>query len=305
LRRGQGKGERLTSRSVASSHHVPSHHGEILRVQEVANCRIFASRHRPHLVLPKHAHDRACIGFVLGGQGEESIDHRVLDLTQNVIFFRPAGEIHANKSGRTGLHCLIAEVAVGWLEHVRDCMPFPTRPTSVRDAGLTWLFTRLYQECRLGRFASPLVIEGLLLEIAAGFARQQLVGPIGHAPIWLGRAKEALHAHFQSPLRLSTVAAWVGIHPVHLAREFRKYHGCSVGQYVRRLRVESASRKLVESDSPLAAIAVEVGFANQAHFSRIFKSVTGISPAQYRAESRAANRRHNVLIVKDPSAPRW
>jgi len=143
------------------------------------------------------------------------------------------------------------------------------------------------------------VVEGLLLEIAAGFARQQPVDPLGHVPFWLRRAREALHAHFQSPLRLSTVAGWVGIHPVHLAREFRKHHGSTVGQYVRRLRVESASRKLVESDSPLAAIAVEVGFANQAHFSRIFKAVTGISPARYRAVSSAANRRHNVSIMKD------
>jgi AraC-like DNA-binding protein len=194
---------------------------------------------------------------------------------------------------------LISEVAVGWLDHVRDCAPFPTRLTCVQDANLTWLSTRLFQEFRLGEFASPLVIEGLLLEIAAGLACQQRVDPLGRIPIWLKRAREALHAHCHEALRLGTVAGWVGIHPVHLAREFRKHHGCSVGQYVRRLRVESASRKLIESDSPLAAIALEVGFANQAHLCRIFKFVTGISPAQYRAVSRAANRRHNVSIMKD------
>lgn len=290
----------MTSRSLA-----PSHHGEILGVQEVANCRLFVSRHSPYLVLPKHAHDRACIGFVLDGHCEESIDKRVLNLSKSGAFFRPAGEIHANKSGPAGLHCLIADVAVGWLEHVRDCAPFPTRPTYVRDANLTWLSTRLYQEYRLGGFASPLVIEGLLLEIAGDFGRRQRTDPGGRRPMWLKRAIEVLHAHYHDPLRLGTIAGRVGIHPVHLAREFRKHTGSTVGHYMRKLRVESASHKLVESDSPLAAIAVEVGFANQAHFSRIFKSVTGISPAQYRSQSRAANRRHNVSIVKDPSAPRW
>jgi AraC family transcriptional regulator len=158
---------------------------------------------------------------------------------------------------------------------------------------------RLYQECRLGGFASPLAIEGLMLEIAAGLVRGQRVDPRRHDPIWLRTATEALHAHCHEPLRLSTVAGWVGIHPVHLAREFRKHHGCTVGQYVRKLRVESASRKLAESDSPLAALALETGFANQAHFCRIFKVVTGISPAQYRAAARAANRRHNVSVMKD------
>lgn len=289
----------MQSRSLAT------HHGEILSVQEVENCRVFSSRHSPGLVLPKHAHDRACIGFVLDGRCEETVGAEILDLSQDKLFFRPAGEIHANKSGLAGLHCLIAEVSVGWLEHVRDCVPFPTGPMCVRTPGLSWLCMRLYQEYRLGKFANPLTIEGLLLEIAAGFAQKQRVDSIGACPTWLRRAREVLHAHWHEPLRLSALARWVGIHPVHLAREFRKHHGCSVGQYVRRLRVESASGKLVESDLPLAAIAVEVGFANQAHFCRIFKLVTGISPARYRAASSAANRRHDVSIVKDRSVPRW
>jgi AraC family transcriptional regulator len=224
-----------------------------------------------------------------------------MDLSQHKLFFRPAGEIHANRSGRAGFHCLIAEVSDSWLAHIRDYATLPAQPFCLQNADLSWLSVRLYQECRLGIFASPLAIEGLMLEIAAGLAPRQRVDPLGPNPVWLRRAREALHAHYHEPLRLSTVAAWVGIHPVHLAREFRKRHGCTVGQYVRRLRVESATRKLVESDSPLAVIAVEMGFANQAHFCRIFKFVTGMSPARYRAVSKAANRRHNASIVKDAS----
>jgi len=227
-----------------------------------------------------------------------------LDLSRHKLFFRPAAEIHANTSGRTGFYCLIAEVATGWLEHVREYHAVPKQPICVQDVELSWLSMRLYQEFRLGESASPLAIEGLMLEIAAGLVRQQQVDPRGHSPLWLRRAREVLHTYSHEPLRLSTVASWIGIHPVHLAREFRKHHGCTVEQYVRRLRVESASRKLVESDSPLAVIALEVGFANQAHFCRIFKLVTGISPGQYRVASRAANRRQNVFLVKDASARR-
>jgi AraC family transcriptional regulator len=212
-----------------------------------------------------------------------------MDLSQHKLFFRPAGEIHANRSGRNGFHCLIAEVPKGWLEHVHDYAALAGQPFCVQNADLSWLSTRLYQECRLGGFARPLAIEGLMLEIAAGLVRQQRVDPRGLSPIWLRRAREVLHAHCHESLRLSTVAGWVGIHPVHLARGFR---------------VESASRELIESDSPLAVIALEVGFANQAHFCGIFKLVTGISPARYRAVARAANHRHNVSIIKDTSAPR-
>jgi AraC family transcriptional regulator len=288
----------VTSNSLAKTHH-----GEILCLHNVANCRIFVSRHPPGLIVPKHIHDRTCIGFVVEGHCEEKLSNRAMDLSQHKLFFRPAGEIHANRAGGNGFLCLIAEVADGWLEHIRNYAALPSQPYCVQHADLSWLSLRLYQECRLGGFASPLAIEGLMLEIASGLLRQQRLGLYGHGPIWLRRATEALQAHYHESLRLSMVASWVGIHPVHLAREFRRNYGCTVGQYVRRLRVESASRKLVESDSPLGVIALEVGFANQAHFSRIFKSVTGISPARYRAVSTAANRRHHVSIVKDEAAP--
>ncbi len=278
---------------------APTHHGELICVQNVANCRIFASRHRPGLVVPKHVHDRTCIGFVVEGQCEEKLSNRVMDLSQHKLFFRPAGEIHANRAGSNGFRCLVAEVPDVWIEHIRDCAVLPSQPCSVQNVDLTWLSMRLYQECRLGGLASPLAIEGLMLEIAAGLGREHRVDRHSHSPIWLRSARDALHAHCHEPLRLSTVAGWVGIHPVHLAREFRKHQSCTVGQYLRKLRVESASRKLMESDSPLAVIALDVGFANQAHLCRIFKLVTGISPARYRALARAANPRQHVAIMKE------
>jgi AraC family transcriptional regulator len=284
----------VTSNSLARTHNR-----EILSLHSVSNFRISLNRHPPGLVIPKHIHDRACIGFVVEGDCEEKLSNRVIELGRHKLFFRPAEEVHANRAGRDGFRYLIAEVANSWLDHIRNYAALPSRPSCFQNADLSWLSLRLYRECRLGELASPLAIEGLMLEVASGLLRHQRVDSDSHSPIWLRRATEALHAHCHESLRLSMVAAWVGVHPVHLAREFRKYHGCTVGHYVRRLRVELAGRKLIDSDSTLAAIALEVGFANQAHLSRIFKDVTGISPARYRADSRAANRRHHVSIVKD------
>lgn len=279
------------------------HHGEILSIQNVADCRILASRYRPNLVVPSHIHDRACIGFIVDGQCEETFSNHVMDLRQHELFFRPAGEVHVDKSGCAGFRCLIAEVSDGWLQHIRDYTVVPSEPICVKNANLSWLSMRLHTECGLGEYASPLVMEGLMLEIAAGLVGHRRVNPRGPGPIWLQSAREALHAKFHEPLRLSAVANWVGIHPVHLAREFRKHHRCTVGQYVRKLRVESASQKLAESDSPLVAIALEVGFANQAHFCRIFKIVTGMTPARYRSGSRLANPGQNASIMKGALAP--
>jgi AraC family transcriptional regulator len=271
---------------VKSASPAASHHGEILDVQHLANARIFASRHRPGLIVPDHAHDRACIGFVLAGQCEEQLTARSLDLSRHTLFYRPAGEIHSNRSGRNGLHCLIAEVSDDWLEHVGSYGALPREPMCTQNAQITWLALRLHRERALGGFASALAIEGLMLELGSKLIQGQRPERRRRGPVWLQRAQDMLHAHYPESLRLGDIASRVGIHPVHLAREFRKHLGCSVGQYVRKLRVEAACNKLVESDLPLAAIASETGFANQPHLSRIFKLVTGVTPARYRAASK-------------------
>ncbi len=59
-------------------------------------------------------------------------------------------------------------------------------------------------------------------------------------------------------------------------------HGCSVGEYVRRRRLEYVRRKLVDLELPLAQIAIDAGFADQSHLTRIFKRFTGMTPGRYR-----------------------
>ena len=78
------------------------------------------------------------------------------------------------------------------------------------------------------------------------------------------------------------IAAQVGVHPVQLARAFRKRYRCSVGELQRRLRLEHASRQLVTTHRTLAEIALAAGFSDQAHFCRVFKAHTGLTPARFR-----------------------
>jgi AraC family transcriptional regulator len=87
-------------------------------------------------------------------------------------------------------------------------------------------------------------------------------------------------------LSLSQQAACVGVHPVHLAREFRRFYHCTIGDYIRQLRIKFACEKLVQSDLPLSEIALASGFFDQSHFTRTFKQLTGKTPQAYRADFR-------------------
>ncbi len=92
-------------------------------------------------------------------------------------------------------------------------------------------------------------------------------------------------------LSVRDVAEDIGMHPVSLARAFRRCHGCSILDFIRRTRIMRACRLLDEDILPLSAIAAEMGFADQAHFTRAFRAETGLPPGAFRKLARPADRR--------------
>jgi len=89
-----------------------------------------------------------------------------------------------------------------------------------------------------------------------------------HAPRWLHDARELLDALIGESTSLRTIAAAAGVHPVHFAATFRRFVGCSVGEYARRRRFEHARRKLAALELPLSDVAAEAGSADRSHLTR-------------------------------------
>jgi AraC family transcriptional regulator len=94
--------------------------------------------------------------------------------------------------------------------------------------------------------------------------------------------RELLRDRFSENLSLAEVAAAVNISADHLARSFRRCHGCTMGEYVRRLRVDFACRRLAASEVPLVELALDAGFTDQSHFTKTFKRHMGVTPAVFR-----------------------
>jgi len=128
--------------------------------------------------------------------------------------------------------------------------------------------------------ASRLAMEGLILEMLAFATRRTFQISDRREPRWL---QDLCHEHFAEPISLMTLAQTVGIHPGHLARIFRKQHQCTVGEYVRRLRLEYAAQELVRTQKSLSAIALEAGFYDQSHFTNSFKAHMGVTPYEFRS----------------------
>ncbi|MEJ7711624.1 MAG: AraC family transcriptional regulator [Pyrinomonadaceae bacterium] len=243
--------------------------------------------HKPNCTLARHYHEHANIAFVLSGSFTEILDGRRFECALHSSIIKPAGEAHANQYGRAGMHCILIEAQAQRLESLHPWSKVFNRIDHVRGAMLPMLATRVYKEMCVSDSASMLAIEGLTFEIIAELSRQSSFTLERKPPRWLKRAQEILHAHLSESLSFTGVAETVDVHPVHLARAFRKFYGCTPGEYLRQLRIEFACRKLSASDTPLVEISLASGFSHQAHFSRVFKRYIGITPSEYRSLYRA------------------
>ena len=96
------------------------------------------------------------------------------------------------------------------------------------------------------------------------------------------RARDYLVEQYESDIGLEELAAIAGLSRAHLIRAFRKEFHITPHAFLTDVRVRIARRKLQAGELP-AEIALECGFADQAHFTRHFKARTGLTPGQYRA----------------------
>lgn len=106
-------------------------------------------------------------------------------------------------------------------------------------------------------------------------------GVIGNKKALLA-SEQYLHDHYQQSVSLNKLAEVANISPIYFHRLFTAYFHKTPNQYLLDLRVEQAKRKLLEEDFSLVDIALSCGFTSQSYFCNRFKSITGLTPLQYR-----------------------
>lgn len=262
---------------------LPAGHflGQTLQAHDLSGFRLTETTYAPGLRLPRHAHELAKYCFVLAGSFTETVGQRSAERQPLALIFHPSDTTHEEAHTTAGHHFLI-EIDHRWLARAREYSAVLDQPLDLSGSASIGLATRLFDEFKHLDGLSPLAMEGLILELMAETSRHSLGTIDRRPPPWLKQVDELLHARFADNVALSELAAAVGVHTVHLARVFRRFYGCSIGDYLRQLRVEFASRELATTDVPLADIAAAAGFADQSHFSRTFKQHTRLQPTEFR-----------------------
>ena len=227
-----------------------------------------------------HGNEQASVVFVESGHCIKQMGSRIVELSQGSGMFIPAERLQRD-SFPCATTFLAAEFSSAFLGRLResgltssDTIEFVTRQAHP-------LRTQMSRELTSPDSLSELVLEGLLTS-TIGLAHRDNQSRESNPPNWLRKAKDLLYDSATEFLTIEGVAHSVGVHPAHLSREFRRWFHRTPGEYVRERRVHLAKKQLEETDSALSQIAYEAGFADQAHFSKVFRRHSGLTPLAYR-----------------------
>jgi len=241
----------------------------------------------PGLRLEPHAHATPSIAFVLRGGWEGELDRRASNLGQgDTVLVTPAGARHWNAFVPVETEALVVEVQPGPSRISEVYGSLLSEPATIHQRGLAGLAARIAAELRAPDAHSPFLSEGLALELFATVGRAADAERGTSPPPWLERARECLHGGLSETWTLEALSRVAGVQLHRLVRGFRRHLRTTPAEYLRQLRVDAARRLLLETERPIADIALETGFTDQSHLTRVFRRILGETPAAFRNKSR-------------------
>lgn len=249
----------------------------------ISDTELRVRSYQPQSRMQPHRHAEASISIVVRGAFIESIGRGERDYARGHIAYLPPSIVHSQAFGRAGARQIIFRPQPAWLEYLADCKLRLDEAPHRRSPLFCALGERLIQEIAVEDRFSVLACEGIILEIIAAFARSgssAVAGP--KPPPWLRAARDFLHESAPTPPSMRRLAEVACRHEIHLAREFRRFFGTSVGLYARRLRGEHAARLLGRAHLSISEIALECGFSSHSHLCREFRAHFGVTPSQFR-----------------------
>ncbi|WP_349742168.1 helix-turn-helix transcriptional regulator [Roseateles cavernae] len=242
----------------------------------------------------RHFHDTVTIGAIVQGACLHSTEQHKHALTAGTLVVVNPGEIHdCVKVGHQPLSYLMLYVDAS-LVAAHQGRPDEARPGGFRPFAST-VTGRLFHELAalhgmlvrpdLALLAKDCALHVFLMRLNAALVQSQ--GPRYHpAPSRkLAMAAEFIHASFQSSLKLEDIGAASGLSVSQLIRSFARQFGMSPHQYLTHRRIQFAKDQL-RAGHPIAAVAVDAGFADQAHLQRTFKAQMAATPGQYQGSIR-------------------
>jgi AraC family transcriptional regulator len=230
----------------------------------------------------RHAHAHTNVSLVLAGSLEESVGSTVERAFPLSVVVKPSDTEHDDRFGTEGARIFSIILTPEFTESLKDWAPGLNCWRWTHGGPSTRSMLRLLKTYRRRRALPDEEVENCVYETLTSFPYIESSGATTPVPRWLALIRQELDDTLAETVRVRDLAARAKVHPVYLARRFRRYVGCSITDYRTRLRTRAAAEILVSSNASIAFAANQCGFADQSHMCRAFKAATGLTPLDYR-----------------------
>jgi AraC family transcriptional regulator len=228
-----------------------------------------------------HCHENPYFTFILKGQVSEGTKKEVYSCSAGSLLFHSRFEPHYNIELEGNTRCFHIDFAQNYLDDLAPHRSILQGIFSIRNAGIKLACYKIFREAVISDDISGASIHHLSLEILGQLLLTQDTAKPPR-PLWVGKLEEILRSGYSEKFSLVELSRELSIHPVHLSRSFSQYFHCTLGEYVRKVRVERSLAFMPYKNLSLTEIASKCGFADQSHFLRSFKRIMGVSPSTYR-----------------------
>lgn len=258
----------------------------------------------PPVAIPDHEHPTHFINLLIKGNitAEWTVGGKtgIADHGPGTIYMLPAGtRDRLTWSGTTSRIVLVMEPrfltrSMEQTAHLHDLELIPQ--WNLRDRHIQSLILALHADLQDGSPAGPLYGESLAVALGHYLIRRHstrigrsATSIQGEMPsVRLNRVVEFMNENLARDLRLSELAQVAGMSPHYFCQLFKQSTGYTAYQYVLRQRIDRAKQYLRDPKITLAVASAATGFADQSHFTKVFRRMVGLTPTQFRANGGTA-----------------
>lgn len=218
---------------------------------------------------------RVCdLTFVLEGQALYRVDGVAYTIRKGDAVFVHSGSLR--EAGNADMVC----AAFNFLYTSTDALSLPPVIHWQNNGALHDLLRQYQKEYSLHDICWESKCRALFTEILCESVR--CTRPALRSPL-IRQMEEYILEHLTEPIAVADIAQAVGRHPNYCGSLFRKERGCTIVEYIHRLRLEQAVALMQEGCLPMGEIALQSGYLDIYYFSRMFKRYKGVPPSVYAA----------------------
>lgn len=234
-----------------------------------------------HAKVEWHRHENAYFTFLLTGKMAEISHKNRQDCTPGSLLFHNSDEPHYNLKPRDHTRGFHIELRPEWFAQ-NDIQP-GSGSYAIHDPRRKMMVFELFREFLSSGLNQKLTIESLINSLMQPVQSAKKI-PRQNVPKWVTTVRDLINDLPTHDWTLTELSKLADIHPNHLCRAFSAHFGCTLGRYLKAVRIQRAMTLMISSDLNLSEIAHACGFADQSHFIRTFRTFHAFTPLVYRKQ---------------------